>query len=76
MLQIWSQVLRRERIGRHDNFFDLGGHSLLVTQVISRVRQALGVDLPLRTLFDAPTVAGLSKAMENGAKKRSGAGRK
>jgi amino acid adenylation domain-containing protein len=54
---IWSEVLGIEKIGVHDNFFSLGGHSLLATQVISRVREALQLETPLRTLFESPTVS-------------------
>jgi acyl carrier protein len=61
---IWIQLLKLEQIGIHDNFFALGGHSLLATQVISRLRQGFGIELPLQTLFEAPTVGELSSRIE------------
>ncbi len=60
---IWSDVLGVERISVHDNFFQLGGHSLLAAQVISRMRNTFSVDLPLRRIFETPTVAGLATAI-------------
>jgi acyl carrier protein len=60
---VWAEVLGVERVGAQDNFFELGGHSLLATQVLSRLRQLFPVDIPLRRLFEEPTVANLARAI-------------
>ena len=61
---IWAEILGLERVGVHDNFFDLGGHSLLGTQVISRVRKTFDLELPLRVVFEGPTVAEMAERIE------------
>ncbi|HLG60750.1 MAG TPA: amino acid adenylation domain-containing protein, partial [Ktedonosporobacter sp.] len=68
---VWEQLLERPQIGRHENFFALGGHSLLAGRVIARLRSLLHIELPLRSLFEAPTIARLAQRIE--AQLRDGA---
>ncbi len=63
LAEIWAPVLGLERIGIHDNFLELGGHSLIATQIISRVRETYQVELPVRELFERPTIADLAESI-------------
>jgi amino acid adenylation domain-containing protein len=65
---IWAEVLRVERVGRRDSFFDLGGHSLLAVQVISRVRQRLAVEVALRDLFSRPVLADFARGLASASR--------
>ncbi len=64
MAAVWSAVLGVEQVGAFDNFFELGGHSLLATQLASRIRTEFKVELPLRNIFEAPTIAGLAEQID------------
>lgn len=75
LASIWADVLGLERVGIYNNFFDLGGHSLLATRVISRIRETCGVQLPLRLLFDCPTVAALATHLAAVQPRQTDAGR-
>ena len=72
IVAIWSQVLGLEKIDVHDNFFDLGGHSLRATQVISRIRELFHVELPLLRIFSSPTVASLAASIAEAGREQQG----
>jgi acyl carrier protein len=61
---IWAEVLKKERVGRTDNFLALGGHSLLAIRALGKISKSFGVRLPLRTLFEASTLEQLAEAVE------------
>ena len=65
--EIWANVLGVERVGALDDFFALGGHSLRATRVVSHVRRALGAEVPVRALFEAPTLAGFAEQVDRAA---------
>jgi len=64
--RIWEEVLGISPIDTDDDLFDLGGHSLTITQIIARMRKRLGVEVPLDVFFDEPTIAGVVDAVRNG----------
>jgi len=64
---IWTEALHVQRVGIYDNFFELGGHSLLATHVLSHIREAFQVELPLRSFFESPTVAAIAERIEKAA---------
>jgi len=64
LIEIWREVLGTEPIGIEDNFFELGGHSLVVIQVVARIRKVFGVEVPVVSLFEGPTIAGLAVDVE------------
>ncbi|HSK65006.1 MAG TPA: amino acid adenylation domain-containing protein, partial [Pyrinomonadaceae bacterium] len=69
---IWAEILRLRGVGLHDNFFNLGGHSLLATQVVSRIRESFKVELPLRALFERPTIAELAQSVDAAMQSKAG----
>jgi acyl carrier protein len=64
LAKVWSELLDIRRIGRRDNFFEAGGHSMLAVQLVSQVRDRFGVNLSLKNLFERPTIAGLAEAID------------
>jgi amino acid adenylation domain-containing protein len=68
LVNIWTEILGIENIGIHHNFFNLGGNSLLATRLVSQIRQAFQIELPLRRIFEKPTIAGLAKDIEKATK--------
>lgn len=70
---IWCKLLGLDRVGVHERFFDLGGHSILATQLSARIQESFGVEIPLRQVFETPTIAGLARAIQTARQEASGA---
>lgn len=70
--EIWMELLQQDTVSIHENFFDLGGHSLLATQAIARLRQSFPVEIPLRYLFEAPTIAELGQLISQSLEENNG----
>src|SRR5262249_36498250 len=69
--RLWAEVLKVESVGMHEDFFMLGGHSLLATRLVSRVRENFGVELPVRSLFETPTVRDIAAHVEAALRNRT-----
>jgi hypothetical protein len=72
LLSVFSDLLGRDRLGADDDFFEIGGHSLLAAQLLARVRESFGVEVPLRAFFDEPTAAGLGRMVQQAIREGSG----
>ncbi|HZI08987.1 MAG TPA: phosphopantetheine-binding protein, partial [Myxococcus sp.] len=72
LVRVWQEQLGLEQLGIHDNFFDLGGNSLLWLKIVGRLKRELGRDVPLTSVFEAPTVATLAKKLGQAATPASG----
>ena len=64
LTEIWQELLHTDKIGVHDNYFELGGHSLLAARIFARIQEQFGVQVPLRTLFESPTIARLAELVD------------
>ena len=64
LCRLWQEVLRRELVGIHDNFFKVGGHSLMAAQLATRIREGFKIDIPLQRMFESPTIAQLAEAID------------
>src|SRR5215467_5198197 len=69
---IWEEVLKRDGIGVEDNFFEIGGHSLLATQIASRLREHFNIPVPVRALFESPSIAELARRLDNARREEQG----